>query len=531
MGKNNYILFVLLVVSDCLFAQKTTNFVLIEFKDKSSGLCNSHEIDLPVSETYIKRVENLGFTFKSASTWLNTGVFTYNDADILVGLSALSFIEKVTFDCVSESKHQNILSENETMSEQRKTKKNDGNSVTDNNSFYLSQIQQINGNYLQDLGFKGNGIKIAVIDAGFPNANNLGALQHIYESNRLLGRYDFYQNDSNVYTNSTHGTSTFSIIGGLKSDFSGAAPEASFYLFRTEVTDFEGQTEEVFLAQALERCAQLGVNVASISLGYENNGGNGFNDGTQSHTWADMNGHTTIAAKAVNIAASKGILVCVSAGNEGSSPWKYIVTPADADSAFTIGGVDLSGNIYPATGYNFDTSFRVKPNVSACGLGTSFINQSNNVQTGSGTSFACPIIAGMSACLWQAFPSKTNWEIKTAIEQSASLYLSPSKRLGYGIPDFQKAYNLLATPTLVTNKSLENEFSVFPNPFLSTVNIISKGNTNIERINVINNIGQIIYTINAPTENTLALNDLPDGMYVLQIETDKGLLIKKLIKE
>jgi serine protease AprX len=136
-----------------------------------------------------------------------------------------------------------------------------------------------------------------------------------------------------------------------------------------------------------------------------------------------------------------------------------------------------------------------------------------------------------AACLWQAFPSKTNWEIKTAIEQSASQYLTPDKKIGYGIPDFKKAYQLLSSTTYVSNKELENEFSVFPNPFLSTVNIISKGNTNIERINVINNIGQIIYTINAPTENTLALNDLPDGMYVLQIETDKGLLIKKIIKE
>jgi subtilisin family serine protease len=295
--------------------------------------------------------------------------------------------------------------------------------------------------------------------------------------------------------------------------------------------DHEGQTEEVFLAEALERATELGVKVASISLGYsDNEGRGGFNDGTPNHTWSEMNGHTTIAAKAVNMASSKGMLVCVSAGNEGTDNWHYITTPGDADSAFTIGAVDINGNAVSFSGYNFDTSTRVKPNVAALGYFASYVNQANSVSQGHGTSYSCPIIAGLSACLWQAFPAKTNWEVKTAIEQSASLYLNPSKHIGYGIPDFEKAYQLLS-PSFVTSAQLENEFQIFPNPFSNSIVINHKGSSQIAAVSVSNSAGEVVYSQQAQPDNSISVNDLPHGMYVLQITTDKGVLIKKLIKD
>lgn len=511
--------------------------IIIEFKDKGDNTQSTKAYtDQPVSKKYIREIEALGLHYKSGSDWLNLGIFNYSDADVLKKLSGLSFIKNMTYD----TKEQNITPSfppSNKFTTEEKLKSSINNRSANSTAFYLDQIIQLNGNYLQDLGYKGAGITIAMLDDGFPKANTLGALQHIYLSNRLLGTYDFYLNDSNVYAFDNHGTNTFSFIGGLKSNFSGSAPEASFYLFRTEVAndtlgrDYEGRTEEVFLAEALQRASELGVKVASISLGYTDNEGRGFNDGTPNHTWAEMDGHTTIAAKAVNIAASKGMLVCVSAGNEGAIPWKYLATPGDADSAFTIGAVDINGNPVSFSSYNFDTSMRVKPNVDALGKDASYINQSNGVSTGGGTSYSCPIIAGLSACLWQAFPSKTNWDIKTAIEQSASLYLNPTKHMGYGIPDFKKAYEKLSSPDFISNSKLENEFVIYPNPFNNSVDINNKGNSVISMVEIINNAGQIIYADNGFHKNSIALNDLPKGMYTLQIATSNGTLTKKLIKD
>lgn len=510
-------------------AQNAVNIALIEFKDKDiTNQSIQSYIDLPISKYYIQQLESEGMIYKTGSNWLNIGLFAYTDVSALKNISLFPFIKKISLDCINKENITQNLPDNKFQKEiefiPQTNVRIDGTA-----SYYLPQILQLNGDYIQDLGYNGTGIKIAIIDAGFPNANTLGSLQHIYQSNRLLGRYDFYQNDSNVYANNSHGTNTFSIIGGLNDNFSGSAPNASFYLFRTEVDAFEGQTEEFFLSQALERCVELGVKVTSISLGYENNGGNGFNDGTTSHTLTDMNGHTTIAAKAANIAASKGIIVCVSAGNEGVAPWHYIVTPADADSAFTIGAVDING--YPASfsSYNFDTSIRVKPNVAAMGVSTAFINQNNSISYGPGTSYSCPIIAGLSACLWQAFPNKTAWQVKTAIEQSASQYLAPDKHIGYGIPDFKKAYQILSAPNEV-----QDQFILYPNPVTDNLYIRNNSSSNIQSILIYNSIGQLVYseTNSSSVQKTIPMNNLTSGMFISKITTTNGdIFTKKIIKE
>lgn len=528
-----FLLFLLLIGFQFCNAQDVTNTVLIEFKDKGKITLNEKsDIDLPISEQYIQHLETKGLHLKNSSNWLNIGVFTYTNADVLIDLNKLNFIKKVSHECVPAS----LKTPNKFLIEEQISNQNTNQRITETHdnddiqAFYLPQITQVKGDYLQDLGYKGNGLKMAVIDAGFPNAKTLGAMQHIYQSNRLLGTYDYALNDSNVYAYNAHGTYTFSIIGGLKDNFSGAAPDASFYLFRTEVDASEGQLEELYLTSALERCVELGVKVVSISLGYTN----GFNDGTQNHTWNDMNGYTTIAAKAANIAASKGILVCASAGNDGNASWKYIGTPADADSAFTIGAVDINGNPSTFTSYNFDTATRVKPNVAGLGSGTSFINLSNAVSTGNGTSYSCPLIAGLSACLWQAFPAKTNWEIKTAIEQSAHLYLSPSKRLGYGIPNFKTAYELLANPTFVSNKNLEKDISIYPNPAINDFYIQNKSNQKIQTIEIFNQVGQVVYQHKNNMESTqqISIADFTNGMYTVKLQFTNGdIIIKKIIKQ
>ena len=541
MGKNNYILLLFLCISTMLFAKQNPEKYIVYFKDKPTNvdvtklfnekaLQNRKKYNIPFDErdfsvdtNYIVQLKNINATILNTSNWLNASLISIDENDIsnLENLPFVTSIIKVEKTTIGGSGIASVTDINECEAT------NDIQDFENNYSSSFPQVNLLKGEYLHEQGFNGENMTIAVCDNGFYNLTNNPAFTHIFNENRLLGTYDYVNNDSIVSdnTNGKHGAYCFSFIGGLKDNqYIGTATKSNFYLFETENSNGERLQEEFNLAVALERCIQLGVDVVSISLGYMY-----FDVVSENHDTTIIKLGNTPSSRAANIAVNKGIIICSAAGNNDANG-RYINAPSCADSVLAISSVDING-VFANTSQGIPGDSRIKPNVAAVGVAAKYLNEIGNVGSGGGTSYATPQIAGLAACLWQAFPTKTNWEIKTAIEQSASQYLTPDKKIGYGIPDFKKAYQLLSSTTYVSNKELENEFSVFPNPFLSTVNIISKGNTNIERINVINNIGQIIYTINAPTENTLALNDLPDGMYVLQIETDKGLLIKKIIKE
>ena len=546
MGKNKYMLFVLVVVSNCLFAQVNQEKYIVYFKDKShtqdimqqfseKALAKRQkfniqfdERDYPVNNLYTDQLKNEQITILNTSSWLNA-VIVLADEKKMSAIKQMSFVASVTK--INNNKLQEGIASIEEIDECSDLY--GIQTFEDNYTYSFSQFHLLKGEYLHEQGFNGENMTIAICDNGFYNANNNKVFDHIFSDKRLLGTYDYVDGDSLVFNDNAgkHGAACLSFIGGIKSiggarpdQYIGTAVKSNFYLFHTEDNRGERLQEEFNLAAALERCTQLGVDVVSISLGY-----NTFDVLSENHDTSDMHKNNTPAAKAVNIASSKGILVCVAAGNQAG--WQYIMTPSDADSAFCIASVDVNGVVAPSSSIGLPGDPRIKPNVAAAGQSVYFLNDAGNIAVGSGTSFATPSLAGMAACLWQAYPNKSNWEIKTAIEQSASQYLTPDKKIGYGIPDFQKAYNLLATPTFVTNKSLENEISVYPNPFQSGLNIVCQSNLRVENILVMNNVGQTIYSVNRPAENTLALNDLPKGMYLLQIETDKGMLIKKIIKD
>ncbi len=541
MAKNKYTLLFFLLVPVFIFAQTNPGKYIIYFKDKPADKNVStlfsdkalerrmkfnitfDERDYRVNADYVEQIKNKAVVLNT-SNWLNA-VLVNTEINIkeIEQLPFVSSVVKVEKTC--KSGIASVELENEC------TTTNTTETFEDNYSSSFSQFHLLNGEYLHEQGLNGENMTIAICDAGFKLANTNAAFSQVFSENRLLGHYDYVHNDSTVFTSfdADHGAFCFSIIAALKNNqYIGASSKSKFYLFQTENVDGNSERlqEEFNLATALQRCDQLGVDVVSISLGYTT-----FDVASENHDTSDMKKNNTPAAKAVNMASSKGMLVVVAAGNEGAKAWHYISTPADADSAFAIAAVDINGNAASFSGYGLATDTRVKPNVAAVGSPTVYVNTLNQIASGNGTSFACPTIAGFSACLWQAFPSKTNWEIKTAIEQSASQYLTPDKHVGYGIPDFSKAYQILVSATFVSNKSLENDLSVYPNPFQSTVIIEHHGNTTIQSVNVLNNVGQTIYSVNAPSENTFALNDLPKGMYLLQIVTNNGMFIKKLIKD
>ncbi len=392
----------------------------------------------------------------------------------------------------------------------------------------------MNGDYLHDLGYKGQGVVIAILDAGFSNANNVGSLQPVFSSNRVLGTYDYVQRDSNVYESSSHGLNCFGLIAAYKPNvYKGSAMDASFYLFKTENVNSELISEEYNLSEGLERCDQLGADVATISLGYTE-----FDSVSENHTYADLDGNTTVAANACDKAVSKGMIVLVAAGNEGTNSWHYISTPADADSVITVAAVKSDSTPASFSSYGFDSDPRVKPNLGARGQNNPVINTSDQVVYGSGTSYATPLLAGLTACLWQAFPAKTNWEIKTAIEQSASQYPTPDKRIGYGIPDFSKAYTALSPNAVHQYNVREDDVSIYPNPFANQLVLHFNKQLSNVRLSVVNLIGQTIlneklqaganedYVVNAN-----GLSALPNGVYLVQLECDEGIILKKIIKD
>jgi hypothetical protein len=252
--------------------------------------------------------------------------------------------------------------------------------------------------------------------------------------------WDFVAGNASVNEDHPHGTNCLSTIAAnMPGTFVGTAPKTSFYLYRTEDAATEYPVEEQNWAAAAERADSLGVDICSVSLGYFT-----FDNAQFNYTYANMNGNTSMIAQAADIAAKKGMLVVVANGNEGTSSWHYLITPADGDSVLAVGAVSTNGVVGSFSSYGPSSDGQVKPGVAAVGVGAIVASTSNGQPvSGNGTSFACPNMAGLATCLWQAFPEVNNMNIITTLQQSASKAANPDDRVGYGIPDMKKAFVLL----------------------------------------------------------------------------------------
>ena len=136
----------------------------------------------------------------------------------------------------------------------------------------------------------------------------------------------------------------------------------------------------------------------------------------------------------------KGLLIVVSAGNEGGNNWGKITFPGDVDGVFTVGAV--SPNLKPAyfSGRGFTADGRIKPDIMGIGATAATITPEGNTAWKDGTSFSAPIIAGLTVCLRQALPDLSAQEIVGLIKNNSSQSLTPDSVMGYGIPDFYAAY-------------------------------------------------------------------------------------------
>jgi hypothetical protein len=307
------------------------------------------------------------------------------------------------------------------------------------------QINQLNGTALHNEGYRGKGIQIGVIDAGFMNVNINPAFDSLRLQGRLLGIKDIINPNSDIYSEDSHGAMVLSTMAGnVPGQYLGTAPDASYWLIRTEYVPTEYKVETDFWCSGIEFADSAGVDVATSSLGYST-----FDDPSMNFTYADMNGKVSRASRAANLASTKGIIVLVAAGNEGNSDWHYISSPADADGIISVGAVTSTGIPSYFSSFGPSSDGRVKPEVCATGSSSAVISSAGIPSYGNGTSFATPIMAGMMACLLQRYKAIDAINdvptLLNSVFKSGSLYNNPTDQMGYGIPDFVQAEKNLKT--------------------------------------------------------------------------------------
>jgi len=478
--------------------------------------------DVPVHINFITQVKSAaGITVLAKSKWFNALHIRGTQANINALLN-LSFVSTIEFaNTALNNPGKPYINKKEVI-----VNKNLDVQITFLYGNSSNQIQMLNGHLLHQNNFTGTGLTIAVMDNGFPGVNTTLPFKRLRDNNLIIGGYDFVNRDTNFYDGGTHGTMVLSTIGGyIENGLVGTAPDAKYYLFKTEATAYENPLEESLWVEAAEHADSLGVDIITTSLGYST-----FDNPNYNYTYASLNGVTTYSSKGADVAFSKGIFIVTSAGNSGGSSWLYITTPADAINTLTVGAVDATNNYASFSSIGPTPDNRVKPDVVAQGVSAVIATSSGSLATANGTSFSCPITAGLVACLWQSLPGKTNIQLLQLIKQSAHIYNNPTAQLGYGIPNFYAAYqNGL---NLDLSEFNTPKVSLYPNPFSTTLNITLPANVLQGELKVYNLLGQLVFnTFLNNNINSIRDLELQKGTYIYKIKANNIFYSGKIIKE
>ena len=394
--------------------------------------------DLPVTPRYIDSVRSAGtVTVLNVSKWLNAITIQTTDPAALARINSFPFVQSSSAVAAKKMSGRNKFEPGQV----RKLSVTHRESGIASDFFdYGSSFAQIhihNGEFLHNIGLHGEGLQIGMLDAGFENYLTVRAFDSARANGQILETWDFVTKETSVNEDNAHGMQCLSTIAAnIPGQFVGTAPKASFYLFRSEDASSEYPVEEHNWVCAAERVDSAGGDMISSSLGY-----NIFDAplAAQSHSYAEMNGNTTMAAIGADMAAKKGILVINSAGNEGGNSWGKIITPADGDSVLAVGAVNAAGVPAGFTSRGPSSDGQVKPDVASVGVATVVQLQNNTIGTSNGTSFSAPNMAGLAACLWQGFQEFNNMAIIQSLRRAGSRAANPNDTVGYGIPDVKKA--------------------------------------------------------------------------------------------
>lgn len=388
------------------------------------------ELDYPVNGAYLDSLRQAGATIYHTSRWFNgaTVEMTPAQADRVAAFSFVYEVEMTRDDSTPFYSPRKRNQRAESLSSQ---------TVGSQGNWTDEQLALYNLFPLHEAGYEGQGIVMTICDGGFYNANTLSCFRQAQE----LGHFDLTDDTDGFYGRTgTHGTECLSTISGIQNGYYGAATRANYYLMRSEESETESPKEMDNLIVALEKSDSLGVNIFSVSLGYAQFDNSSW---TLDKT-TDLDGQTTRVSRAATIAARKGMLVCVAAGNDGNNAWRTISAPCDADSVLTVGAVTVDSVAGAFSSYGPSSDGRIKPEVCAVGVQTTLIHPSGTIVTSNGTSFATPLLAGMAASLWSALPDENAMQIRERIIRSAHLYpnYDASHQTGYGIPNAWTAYTM-----------------------------------------------------------------------------------------
>jgi len=491
--------------------------------------------DLPVNPNYIQGIINAGANVLNVSKWNNAVIIETTSTSVLNAINQLPYVSN--FSNVGKVV-LNPTNPSNKFSRESFTPYNKNQALRTASYNYgqaANQINMIGLANLHNAGYNGSGMIIAVIDAGFYDAPNMICFDSLFQQNRVISTWDFVDREIDVYDDNYHGAAVLSCMASnVDNELIGTAPRASYILLRSEDAPTENIIEEYNWSVAAEYADSAGADVINSSLGYTR-----FDDPSQDHEYADLDGNTCPVTIAADMAASKGILVVNSAGNEGNSSWNYISAPADGDSVLAAGAVDGIGVYASFSGNGPSADGRVKPDVADLGQGTSLYTafSNNNVTTGNGTSFSGPLLAGAAACLWQAWPQRSNMQIIDFIQRSASQFQSPDTLIGYGIPNFTLANNLLSLSEF--NVSTSSVMNVFPNPWNTTSKLhvlYFSDKTEVVTLAVVDVLGRTVYSekqsVAGGIYQDLAIEpNISNGTYLVTIYSSKGIYNSKIIKQ
>ena len=542
----------LLAVLICAFAQAqiATNIYWVQFTDKNDSPYSIDapeayltqraldrrarlgiaidEYDLPVNPQYLQAVAECGAQLINPSKWLN-GVSVYtSSASVVEAINALPFVEAVR-ECPNDPKAQEL---------KQRWMENEMKAVEAPRAMHeyygggYTQATQLNINVLHDLGYRGEGMVVAVLDGGFIGTDIHPCFDNMREEGRLLGTRDFVFGSTSVYSQSTHGTSCLSTMAAyVPNTFVGTAPKASFYLIHTEDGESETILEEYNWVSGAEYADSLGVDVCSTSLGYIDFDSN---MSQWDHPFEHYDGHTAPMTIGAEIAASRGIICLNSAGNEGDGVCTLGI-PGDAEHILTIGAVDDQGDraYFSSVGPTYDG--RIKPDVMAMGQGTYVASGNPNgwygpYYNGDGTSFSNPVMAGAVTCLRQAYPNASVQEICDVVRQSGDRANNPDNYYGYGIPDFSAAFEVLHVEDTFVPQN--NILTVFPNPSNGEVHV-QLNEVSVAELGVFDIMGRQMksYHFNGLNHTTFEryLNELGSGVYFIKADSEYGSQTVKLV--
>ncbi|MFY8022385.1 MAG: S8 family serine peptidase [Bacteroidia bacterium] len=525
-------LFSLLIYSADSLAQQ----YIISFKDKGQQFHPAHyylsetsirkkenkkirldESDLPVCNNYKEQVKSQKVNLLAESKWLNA-ILVNASQEQVEKLLQLHFIKEIKPVYPSKSF---IAASNQKLPPQAA-------------SYWQSKMLQLDE--LHNNGYNGKGMVIAVFDNGFSNVDKNAAFQHLFLNQQIIAKRNFVRPNQSVFrteSDGEHGARVFSILAAVyPPQMIGTAYAANYILAATEDMRSEGILEEFNWLNAAEWADSIGVDIISSSLGYAT----GFTYGAD-YTYEELDGKTTIVAQAARMAARKGILVVNSAGNEGNSNWKHIISPADADSILAVGAVDVyeKYSSYSSQGPRIDGL--IKPDISAIGTQCLTIMTDGSLKTGNGTSFACPMISGMSACIWQANQNASNMELISSIKKNASLAMFPNNYVGWGIPNAKKVLEEISGIQIQDLPQHQNRLSIIPNPVSEFLQLVYMNYFNQKTFHL------EIYNIDGSFLNTLILEmnngynefifnsksiGLKPGLYYLRLKEPRlGMLEEK----